>query len=736
MLIRAPDASFPPNLLLCPTAGLFLGVWEAPGAQRVTVALASGRPVRRPFATLRLERSGRVTRHIVAFRADAEPEDEIQIRAGEETRLAAAIGEATADPAPLLDGLDGASKAQLLRFLLGYCRSAFGLSADQRFAGFVRRLALAVAPLGEALAPFANIGRIGTLWRGSGALAASPSTVYLIDAERVSENPVPALPHGSKGGFALAAAQGTRSAALAILTGTDAVSCHPLPAASGVPSLIERAERRQLGAVERRYVLRFLGALAGHPEAPLLARGLALAAAEPAKPLTDKSRPIAAALELAIDCGDAGVFVRGWLRDPHGLVTNATLASPFGERPLPPVWHRLDRPEVERKFAGGAHRARDAKHGFIARLADLRAPIPVLQHRLVLSAAGAPIEVVSAPRAMTDAEARNAVLGAISDRELAPAILEDTIAPAAAALHARVMQQPRRFDVVTFGETPAKPRVSIVIPLYRNLDYLRFQLAAFAVDPEIRAAEMILVLDSPEQRADLEHLLVGLHALYALPLKLVVMPMNLGYAAANNAGAQFATGEALLLLNSDVLPAAPGWLGTMLTALGGDGVGAVGPKLVFDDGSLQHAGLYFDRDAKGAWYNRHYFKGYPRDFAPANRAREVPGVTGAAFLVHRALYEAVNGLTEDFIIGDYEDSDLCLKIRAKGRTIRYEPAVELYHFERQSIRHHAGYTRTVACAYNRRLHATRWDGAMEETMRGFGAAAAEEAPPRKSRRAA
>jgi GT2 family glycosyltransferase len=453
--------------------------------------------------------------------------------------------------------------------------------------------------------------------------------------------------------------------------------------------------------------------------------------------LAGKSRPIAAALELAIECGEAGLFVRGWLRDPHGLVSNAAIASPFGERPLPPVWHRLDRPEIERKFAAGAHPARDAKHGFIARLADLRAPVPVLQHRLVLSAAGAPIELVSAPRAMTDAEARNAVLGAISDRELTPAIIEETIAPAAAALHARVMQQPRRFDVVAFGETPPKPRLSIVIPLYRNLDYLRFQLAAFAVDPEIRAAEIIFVLDSPEQRADLEHLLVGLHALYALPLKLVVMPMNLGYAAANNAGAQFATGEALLLLNSDVLPTAPGWLGAMLAALGQDGAGAVGPKLVFDDGSLQHAGLYFDRDAKGAWYNRHYFKGYPRDFAPANRAREVPGVTGAAFLVHRALYEAVGGLTEDFIIGDYEDSDLCLKIRAKGHAIRYEPAAELYHFERQSIRHHAGYTRTVACAYNRRLHATRWDAAMEETMRGFGhATAAEIAPPRKARRAA
>jgi GT2 family glycosyltransferase len=735
MLIRAPDASLAANLLLSPTPGLFLGVWESPAAQRLAIALSSGKTVRRPFATLRLERPNRPTRHVLAFRAEAEPGDEVKIRDGDEIRLASAIGDAGADPAPLLDGLDGPLKAQLLRFLLGYCRSAFRLAADRGFAAFAHRLALAAAPVGEKLAPFAGIGSIGALWRGRPTLAAPPQTVFVIEAGRVSENTVPALVRG-EGGEILLAVAGLRGNAVAVLTGADAVSCHPLPSAAAAPSLVERAARRELGAAERRYVLRFLGTLAAHPEATLLARGLALAAAEPAKPLAGKTRPIAAALELAVDCGEAGLFVRGWLRDPYGLVTDAVLATPFGERSLLPSWHRLDRPEIERKFAAAAHPAPDARHGFIARLADLRAPIPVLQHRLVLAAAGAPIELVSAPRAMSDVEARNAVLGAISDRELTPAIIEETIAPAAAALHARVMHRPRRFDVVAFGTTPKRPRASIVVPLYRNLDYVRFQLAAFAIDPEIRAAELILVLDSPEQRADLEHLLTGLHALYALPLKLVVMPMNLGYAAANNAGAQFATGEALLLLNSDVIPAAPGWLGAMLAALGRDGVGAVGPKLVFDDGSLQHAGLYFDRDAKGAWYNRHYFKGYPRDFAPATRAREVPGVTGAAFLVHRSLYEAVNGLTEDFIIGDYEDSDLCLKIRGNGRSIRYEPAAELYHFERQSIRYHKGYTRTIACAYNRRLHAARWDGAMEETMRRFGAPVAEEAPPRKSRRAA
>jgi GT2 family glycosyltransferase len=197
------------------------------------------------------------------------------------------------------------------------------------------------------------------------------------------------------------------------------------------------------------------------------------------------------------------------------------------------------------------------------------------------------------------------------------------------------------------------------------------------------------------------------------------MPGNFGYAAANNEGVRHARGGTLLLLNSDVVPLAPGWLSAMRAALHRRQrrpVGAVGPKLLFDDGSLQHAGLTFERDFEGRWYNTHFFKGYPRHWPAAQVPRSVPAITGAALLVERDVYESVGGFTQDYIIGDYEDSDLCLKIRACGYDIRYEPAAELYHFERRSIQLHAGYMRTAACAYNRRLHSERWSAAMAAAL--------------------
>jgi GT2 family glycosyltransferase len=278
-------------------------------------------------------------------------------------------------------------------------------------------------------------------------------------------------------------------------------------------------------------------------------------------------------------------------------------------------------------------------------------------------------------------------------------------------------------ELVEIGRPVRDPWVSIIIPLYRNLDFLRFQLGAFAVDPVFREAELIYVLDSPEQRNDVEHLLRGLHLLYDLPIKLVVNSANHGYAAANNAGAGFATGHHLLLLNSDVVPDRPGWLEDLARALeSSEQVSAVGPKLMFEDGSLQHAGLCFGRRPDGGWINQHYFKGYPRLWAAAQRRREVPGVTGACCLVKAERFRAVGGFTEDYVIGDYEDSDLCLKLRREGGRILYEPRAELYHLERQSIRQHVGYTTSLASEYNAWLHASRWSDAMAALTERFGSA--------------
>jgi len=131
---------------------------------------------------------------------------------------------------------------------------------------------------------------------------------------------------------------------------------------------------------------------------------------------------------------------------------------------------------------------------------------------------------------------------------------------------------------------------------------------------------------------------------------------------------------------------------------------------------LQHAGMFFERFPHGYWQNLHYWKGFGRHYLPANKRRIVPAVTGACIVMFRNDYVEVGGFTSDYISGDYEDSDLCLKLRQKGGQCVYLPEVELYHFERQSMPKIEDNHDRRSTIYNRALHTHRWDSTISLLM--------------------
>jgi GT2 family glycosyltransferase len=214
------------------------------------------------------------------------------------------------------------------------------------------------------------------------------------------------------------------------------------------------------------------------------------------------------------------------------------------------------------------------------------------------------------------------------------------------------------------------------------------------------------VLDSPELGRGLAESTAALHDLYGLPTKVVRLRRNGGYAVANNIGASVARGRLLLLLNSDVIPDHPGWLGRMKDFYDSTpDIGALGPKLLFEDESLQHAGMYFQFDPRTeVWENQHYFKGFSRTLPEAQLSRPVPAVTGACMMLERDLYRSIGGLNESYVQGGYEDSDLCLRLIEAGRQNWYLADVELYHLEAQSLPVHLRHTNV----YNAWLQTHMW----------------------------
>jgi GT2 family glycosyltransferase len=179
---------------------------------------------------------------------------------------------------------------------------------------------------------------------------------------------------------------------------------------------------------------------------------------------------------------------------------------------------------------------------------------------------------------------------------------------------------------------------------------------------------------------------------------------NQGFAAANNQGAAIARGRFLVLLNNDIVPH-PGWLAAMLSRAREESVGAVGARLLFPDGTIQHAGVTFVPVHVGlpAFVASHHLGRMSGDQPAAAAPAELQCVTAACMVTPRSLYLELGGLDESFWNG-YEDVDYCLRVHRAGLRIIYEPRAVLTHYESQS-----GTQRFRRAPYNIALLARRWN---------------------------
>ncbi|WP_162142424.1 glycosyltransferase [Cucumibacter marinus] len=280
-----------------------------------------------------------------------------------------------------------------------------------------------------------------------------------------------------------------------------------------------------------------------------------------------------------------------------------------------------------------------------------------------------------------------------------------------------------------FGEPPVRPETSIVVPLYGRWDFIEHQLLAFAHDSGLRNdVELIYVLDDPDLVEPVTAASEELFRVYGVPFSLVWGHANRGFSGASNLGASQAAGRFLIFLNSDVFPKAPGWVEGLTGLLKArPEFGVVAPRLLFPDGGLQHAGIAFRWNSTlGTWINDHPLMGLPPSADTTRGLVERPAVTGACMAVRRHEFEALGGFDTGYLIGDFEDSDLCLKYRQKGLLPGYTPDVELIHLERQSLNGigDAGFRQQVV-VLNALRHYRRWGNAIERLADGPILAAAQ-----------
>lgn len=444
----------------------------------------------------------------------------------------------------------------------------------------------------------------------------------------------------------------------------------------------------------------------------------------------DAGSPFGMNVEIAFPMEDKGIFLSGWIFDPMQRTKQLHITSDLGfsvsvNADALQYYRRAD---VDALYEDSPFK-RQGEWGFVAFLkypAELQKKLlgwPATYSLRVTAEDKGGLRYTVAPKAaLFDArEARDRILNELpiagQQESNAFGIIRDVVRQ----LQKMSLENIHIKAEYQFGTAPVRPNVSVVIPLYRSLDFLQPQIAHFANDPFMRECEVIYVLDSPEQETELHARLRDLSRLYRFPVSLYIMSKNGGYATAVNFGASRARAEHLLLLNSDVLPMQYGWLSQLWNTykIREPYIGALAPKLVYEDGSIQHAGMYFGMDTTEHFYeNMHYFKGYPAHHPEACQSREVPAVSAACVMIRTGLFQEARQLTTEYIAGDFEDSDLCLKLFSQGYRHFYDADVTLYHFERQSMN---ALNDQAAERYtlNVTAHHDRWSHRIKEVMQHY-----------------
>lgn len=242
----------------------------------------------------------------------------------------------------------------------------------------------------------------------------------------------------------------------------------------------------------------------------------------------------------------------------------------------------------------------------------------------------------------------------------------------------------RRLD---FGMESEEPKVSVVIPLYGRIDFMRYQLSNFERFIDKSLVEVIYVLDDPKLVNEATKLAREMAQVVPFPFSLLILGSNVGFGKANNIGVLHTRASTLLLLNSDILPKSEQWLESLLETSEKPDVGIVGARLLFEDDTIQHDGMapMTVNEYPGLLFNDHPKKGWPKHLSPyTEKEAHCTLLTAACWMIKKEDFDAVNGFDPMYVLGDFEDSDLCLKIEELGKQNMIRRDVELYHLERQS----------------------------------------------------
>ena len=250
----------------------------------------------------------------------------------------------------------------------------------------------------------------------------------------------------------------------------------------------------------------------------------------------------------------------------------------------------------------------------------------------------------------------------------------------------RVLVRRPESDEVRSQDAPRPPSLSandgpsatIIIPTRDRVDLLRCCVKSLRHVEGRADFEVVLVDNGSEKRETLAYLRdLGRDHRF----RVLRRPGPFNFSALCNAGAGEARSGTLVFLNNDTEARSAGWLDGLIAWTSLPSVGAVGAKLLYPDGRLQHAGIVIGVDGHATHFERFRPPHDPGFFRRTNVPHEVSAVTGACLAVEKAKFDAIKGFDAVNLPIEFSDVDLCLRLAEHGWTALIEPAAVLIHHE-------------------------------------------------------
>ncbi len=280
----------------------------------------------------------------------------------------------------------------------------------------------------------------------------------------------------------------------------------------------------------------------------------------------------------------------------------------------------------------------------------------------------------------------------------------------AVLLSRRTIPEPPRAPPVPLYPVPgAPPRVSAIIPTRDRADLLRACTAGLlqrTAYPELE----LLIVDNGSTEPEALRLLDGLAA--ERRVRVLAQPGPFNWSALNNAGVAAMQGDIAVLLNNDIEVIEPGWLHGLVAQAIRPEVGAVGAKLLYPDGRVQHAGVALGPNGRGTHVWRYSQGEAPGYLDQLRVTRQVSAVTGACLAIRRDVYRQAGGCNEALPI-TWNDVDLCLRVRALGLHVVWTPHARLLHREQATRGNDDTPDRQAMFRQGQAFMRARWGEAME-----------------------